>query len=205
MLEYAKRAIEEGSALLKPQVVVRTLMVQKIDHHKCIHLEGGSILENTFLAQQLNLAQKISFIICTIGDAIDEKASALYRLDPVLSFAFDGFGIAAIDIVAAHVCESIGEKANKESLRTSIPYSPGMVRWPLEEGQNKIFSILNPEPTIVRLTPSFQMIPKKSTSMLLGIGANFKHNQKTCDFCATRETCRFKPPQKNPFSFGSKV
>ncbi len=204
LLEYAKRAIEEGLELLKPQVVESTLTVQKIDHRR-IHLEGWLDLESAFLAQQLSSAQKISFFICTIGDAIDEKISKLYRVDPVLSLALDGFGIAAIDVVVTHVCQIVGEKANKEDLCTSIPYNPGMVEWPLKEGQNKIFSILNPEPAIIKLTSSFQMVPKKSTSMVLGIGTNFKHDQKTCDFCAMRETCRFKPPPEASFSPGSRT
>lgn len=192
LLEYAKLAIEEGMALLSPKIVECTFKVIKTNHN-WIFLENNSLIGNRFLRQELGSAQKISLIICTVGCAIDEKVSALYHSDPVLSLAFDGFGIAAIEALNVYACETIGRRAEEEGLYTSLPYSPGMIEWSLEIGQKQIFSILQPEPLIVRLTSSFQMIPKKSTSLVIGIGIGFdQDNRQTCDLCAMRRTCRYK-------------
>ncbi len=193
LLENAKRAIQEGMALLSPKIVERTFEVIKTNHNR-IYLENNFLIESRFLARELASARKISFIVCTIGSAIEEKVSALYRLDPVLSLAFDGFGIAAIEALAVYACETVGRRTKEEDLcTTSIPYSPGMIEWPLAKGQSQIFSILQPDPLVVRLTSSFQMIPKKSTSMIIGIGTGFKYNDReACDFCAARQTCRYR-------------
>jgi hypothetical protein len=40
----------------------------------------------------------------------------------------------------------------------------------------------------VHLTPGYLMIPQKSLTMVLGIGADMKSSAKTCDFCSMRET-----------------
>ncbi|NPV75489.1 MAG: hypothetical protein HPY59_03850 [Anaerolineae bacterium] len=192
LLENAERAIQEGMALLSPKIIERTIEVIKISHDR-IYLENNLLIENRFITRELSSAGRISFIICTIGSAIEEKVSALYRSDPVLSLAFDGFGTAAIEALAAFACETVRIRAKEEDLCISIPYSPGMIEWPLEKGQNQIFSILQPDPLVVRLTPSFQMIPKKSMSMIIGIGTGFNHNDRqTCDFCAARQTCRYR-------------
>jgi hypothetical protein len=44
----------------------------------------------------------------------------------------------------------------------------------------------------VHLTPGYLMIPQKSLTMVLGIGADMKSSAKTCDFCSMRETCRYQ-------------
>jgi hypothetical protein len=36
------------------------------------------------------------------------------------------------------------------------------------------------------------MVPRKSLTMVMGIGAELQSAGKTCDFCAMRETCRYQ-------------
>lgn len=192
LLETANRAVREGMPLLSPKIVEQTFDVTRTTHNS-IYLNNNRSIENRFIAQELASACKISLIVCTIGNAIEKKASSLFHADPVLSMAFDGFGIAAVEALAAHAREIIEGKAEKEDLCASISYNPGMIEWPLEKGQRQIFSILQPDPLIVRLTSSMQMVPKKSTSMIIGIGKYFGPDaRKACDFCAARQTCRYK-------------
>jgi len=192
LLETAKRAVREGMPLLSPKIVEQTFDVIKTNHNH-VYLNNNCSIESRFIAQELASACKISFTVCTIGNAIEEKVSSLFRADPVLSLAFDGFGIAAVETLVLYAREIIERKADKEGLCTSIPFSPGMIEWPLEKGQHQIFSILQPDPLIVRLTSSMQMVPQKSTSMIIGIGKYFgPDTRKACDFCAARQTCRYK-------------
>ena len=79
-----------------------------------------------------------------------------------------------------------------------------MVDWPVEEGQPQIFRLLGEAGAAVRLTPSYMMIPRKSLTMIMGIGVEMKSAGRTCDFCAMRESCRYQdhflPLQTSPFS-----
>lgn len=36
------------------------------------------------------------------------------------------------------------------------------------------------------------MIPQKSLTMVLGVGAEMKSSARTCDYCTMRETCRYQ-------------
>jgi hypothetical protein len=44
----------------------------------------------------------------------------------------------------------------------------------------------------VTLNDSFLMIPRKSISMVLGIGSIPFTAGRPCDFCGLRETCRYQ-------------
>jgi len=44
----------------------------------------------------------------------------------------------------------------------------------------------------VCVTPTWVMLPRKSLSMVLGIGMRMVEAGKTCDYCTLRETCRYQ-------------
>ena len=44
----------------------------------------------------------------------------------------------------------------------------------------------------VELTPSGLMNPIKSVSLVMGLGAELVSEGRSCDYCAMRETCRYK-------------
>jgi cobalamin-dependent methionine synthase I len=55
-------------------------------------------------------------------------------------------------------------------LHTSIPLIPGMNGWPVDVGQPQIFTALDAAIIGVSLNENAQMIPRKSISMVVGIG-----------------------------------
>ncbi len=77
-------------------------------------------------------------------------------------------------------------------MKGTIPLSPGMVGWPVEDGQTQIFSILDGQEIGVSLSPSFMMSPRKSLTMLIGFGEAILSQGSTCDYCSLRETCQYK-------------
>ena len=60
----------------------------------------------------------------------------------ILGLAIDGVGSTAVESLANEVCRDIELKAASEGFQTTIPLSPGMVGWGLEEGQPIIFDLL---------------------------------------------------------------
>jgi hypothetical protein len=67
-----------------------------------------------------------------------------------------------------------------------------MVDWSVAEGQPQIFNLLGEDGSIVSLTPSFIMIPRKSLTMVMGLGVNLDSSGRTCDFCTMQATCRYQ-------------
>ena len=131
-------------------------------------------------------------ILCTVGDVLEAHANRVSQDDLVYGLALDGVGSAAVEALANAACKHFEDQAVELGFQSSIPISPGMVGWPVEKGQPEIFEILEPEQVNVQLTEYGLMKPRKSLTMVLGLGPTMKTGGRTCDFCAMRETCRYQ-------------
>jgi hypothetical protein len=64
--------------------------------------------------------------------------------------------------------------------------------WPLAVAQKQLFTLVDSSLVGVQLTESAVMLPLKSASMVLGLGANITVQGEPCNFCNLRETCRYR-------------
>jgi len=191
LVEIAQRALVEGQSLLEPLVIYRHLAVQGLKHERLL-LTGEATLIGPLIAQHLALAEQVVVILCTIGDGLENHISEVLTTDPSYGFALDGLGSAAVEALAADACNYFGEQAAAEGMERTIPFNPGMVGWPVEEGQKQIFDIFNDCEIDIKLTSSGMMIPRKSISMVLGLGADLTSTGRACDYCNMRETCCYQ-------------
>lgn len=191
LVELAERAIELGRALFSLQVTHRSLRTLGL-RHTVLDLEGGFTLSGERVAQYLGPSQQVHLVVCTIGDGVEKRCSELYSSDPALSLALDGFGTVAVDALTSAVCQRLVDEAAAAGLQTSIPLSPGMIGWELGAGQSELFAALQPDPAVVRLTPSFQMVPRKSASFVVGAGVQMDGSREACQYCSAVETCRYR-------------
>lgn len=191
LVEIAAHALTEGMQLMQSSVVYRILMVQNLRHETML-LEGGAKLTGTLIAEQMAQAQQVAVMVCTLGKALEDRISILMQSDPLLAFALDGFGTAAMESLGAGICSKLEAEARERGSYASIPLNPGIIGWPVDVGQPQIFSLLDTSPIGVALNDSFQMIPRKSTSMILGISSSPFNAGRTCDFCGLLETCRYQ-------------
>jgi len=191
LLDLAERAIEDGAPLLKPELLYRWL---KVDHviHERIKLEGGIELRSKLLTEHLAPASEVVVILCTIGPYLEDMISQVIKSDLVYALALDGLGSAGVEALANAACRQFELEAEEKHLEATIPLSPGMIDWSVEEGQPQIFDLLPAEEIGVQLTPSWVMIPRKSLSMVMGIGDQLTLSGTTCDYCSMRETCRYQ-------------
>jgi hypothetical protein len=90
------------------------------------------------------------------------------------------------------MCQRVDLKAEAGRLKTTVPLSPGLVGWPVAAGQRQIFALLDTAAAGVTLTEGSMMVPKKSTSMVIGIGPDVEHAGESCDYCSMAETCRYR-------------
>ncbi len=191
LVEIAERAVQEGSLLIEPAVVYRFAPIEAMRHERLI-LTDGVPLTGSLIAQHLSPARYVAVIVCTVGAAIDERISMLMLRDPTYALALDGFGSAAAELLGAELCARMEQDAARIGHCTSVPLSPGMVGWPVDVGQPQVFSNLDAEAIGVTLNENAQMIPRKSTSLVLGFAPTPFAAGTPCDFCALRNTCRYQ-------------
>ncbi len=156
-------------------------------------LDDGGLLQGPLIASHLAAASEVIIAVCTVGDAVTSAISERFQTDPVGAPALEGVAGAAAEALAEAVCRRFDAMALAEGLQTSIPLNPGMIGWPLEEGQAQIFGLLDATEIGVSLDPgTYIMRPLKSLSLVIGLGRDLNPTGQTCDFCSMRETCRYK-------------
>jgi hypothetical protein len=191
LVKVAEEALQESLNLLRPKVVYQIYTVEGVMHDRLL-LHGRQHIQSRLLAQNLARASQVIVILATIGEALEEQASRIWDDNMVYALALDGAGSAAVEALANAACLYFETQASIQGLQASIPFSPGMMDWPVSEGQPQIFNLLGEASEIVSLTPSYIMIPQKSLTMIMGIGADIKSSGRTCDFCTMRGTCRYQ-------------
>ncbi len=190
-LAIAEQAVATGTPLLQPVVVSESFAVAEFRHER-LRLEHGGHLSGPLIAQHLYAAESVVVAVCSIGAALEEAASKCFSAEPALSLALDGLGSAAVDLLGTGMCQRVDLAAEAEGLKTTVPLSPGLLGWPVASGQRQIFSLLDTTLAGVRMTEGSMMVPKKSTSIVIGIGADVEHAGESCDYCSMAATCRYR-------------
>jgi hypothetical protein len=191
LVDLAEQAIHKGSPYIKPIVVSGKYSMDRVSLDG-IQLEHGTHLNGTLISEHLTHAEQVVIAICTIGMGLEKTIiSTANNGDVPLSLALDGLANAAVDCLSLKVCQQIEADALKDGLHTTIALGPGMLGWPLEIGQPQIFHLLQPDESIVQLLPSMLMIPRKSSSMLIGVGSHVQKTGQACQYCAVNGTCRY--------------
>ncbi len=197
LVKITEHAIIRGTSLLKPLVLYESYRVKGLVHER-LNLQSNSgsadraYLSGPLIAQHLARSQTIVIMLCTIGSPLDDTVSSLFMSDPSLAVALDGVGSAAVEKLALLACNYFEAQAKQEGLNTSIPLNPGMVGWPLDQGQPQIFTLLDSEQIQVSLTDSCMMVPNKSLSMVLGVGKDVSPIGISCDYCNLNGVCRYQ-------------
>ncbi len=193
LVEIAERALVEGLTFLEPAVVYQEMRVKSLLHER-LFLFGGATLHGPSIARLLGSADRVIGVLCTIGDALERYASDVMVSAGVYGLALDGVGSAAVEAVAVAACRHLAAEAAAEGMQTTIPLSPGMVGWPVSEGQPQIFSFLDASRIGITLTDNYLMIPQKSLSMVLGVGLHVDSEGQACDYCTMNGVCRYQRP-----------
>jgi hypothetical protein len=197
LVEAAEWALKEGLPLLNHIVLTHEAAVQGFRHERLelVNPSGSAvraILKGPLIAQHLGAAEQVILLVCTIGAELENIVSELMQTDPLFGWMLDGLGSAAVEALALEACNHFEDQAVRTGRHTSLPLSPGMIGWPVEEGQPQIFSIIDRMEAGIRLTSSGQMVPRKSLSMVLGVGANIGRGGRTCDYCSLSDTCKYQ-------------
>jgi hypothetical protein len=199
LVEIAEWALQEGRPLMQPTVLFQEIRVQGLKHER-LELENPENpeirrgLTGSLIAQHLGPAEHIVVLVCTIGETLENIAAELMTTDPLLGWAMDGLGSAATESLATMACNQIEASAAEAGKQTTLPLSPGMIGWPVDRGQEQIFALLGDKPAQIgiKINSSSMMTPRKSLSMVLGVGTNVGNTGRTCDYCSVSSTCKYQ-------------
>ncbi len=197
LFDIAGQALDEGLALIKPRVLYERFTVESLCHNR-VRLVGGNDLKGEAPVQHLGAAQEVLIAVCTIGGELEARAQKVMETEIVYGLALYGVGSAAVEALANAVCKDFEDEAAARGWQTTIPLSPGMIGWSVEDGQPQIFSLLDGSQVDVRLTSSSIMLPLKSLSLVMGLGPDLNRLGTTCDFCAMHAVCKYKNNHAKP-------
>jgi len=191
LFEIAVQALEDALPLIHTQVLYEHFPVESILHAR-VRLPGDRELKGEALTQHLSPAQEVLAVICTIGNELEELATRVMESEMVRGLALYGVGSAAVEALANAACQRFEVEAAERGWHTTIPLSPGMIGWSVEEGQPQIFSLLDGSQIGVELTSSAIMLPMKSLSLVLGLGPELDRQGRPCDYCGMAEICKYQ-------------
>ncbi len=191
LLETAEQALALGVDLAAPRIVDGSFSVQQLSHQG-IELENGGRISGRLPARHLAGALQVRLMLATLGADLDAAVKALIKENPPLGLALDAFGSAAVESLGQSYCQQVRSEAEALGWGASLAISPGMVGWPVASGQEEIFTILKPDPGVIRLTSGWQMEPQKSISKVIGLGPALISQGEICDYCSSRETCAYR-------------
>ncbi len=146
---------------------------------------------NNIVAFQLKNAEKLAIFICTIGAQMEGWASQLCSEgDEVKAHFVDTIASAAIEKATNILHNHIEQKNAVRGLSVTNRFSPGYCGWSVSE-QHLLFSFFSSGCCGIELTETALMIPRKSTSGIIGIGSSVKREPYFCGRCSNKD-CTYR-------------
>ena len=184
----------KNDSLLSASIVYKEFPVSEVqkDH---IKIKGYlRPLYGTIFSEFLAGINSVVLAVCTIGNKIEKRASEYFtEHKPLRGLILDNIGSAAVDEVVLDTCRKIMHSLRHKGLKASSYFNPGMPGFPLSE-QRYIFELLPADRIGVSLTSGNVMVPRKSLSIAIGIGAEIENwsQYEICSHCNMSETCKYR-------------
>jgi hypothetical protein len=179
--------------LLEPAIAYEIRPIVEMNHSQ-LSLEGNLIVQGPLLPSLLPEAKELAVVVCTIGPKLEKQATDYFdQGEPLRGMLLDGIGSAAVDSLAQEVCKFMAGEASSRGYEMSSPVNPGMPGLPITE-QRQLLKMVLAREIGVSLTSSGIMVPRKSTSMVIGIGPRMTTwtRAEVCARCSLRKTCPYR-------------
>ncbi|MFN8209903.1 MAG: vitamin B12 dependent-methionine synthase activation domain-containing protein [Bacteroidales bacterium] len=156
-----------------------------------INIGGLSFNTGKIVAGQLKKSESVAVFSATAGKGVGEKARQLIsEKDFLEGYILDMIGSQVADGAADLLQERLRVHCLGKGLRITNRYSPGYCGWDVSE-QHKLFSLLPSDFCHITLNEAALMDPVKSVSGIIGIGAEVRFNEYTCNLC-DQDNCVYR-------------
>ncbi len=179
--------------LLKPAIAYEIYRISEINKEK-VNLEGGMVINGTLISSTFPRSKEIAVAVCTIGQELEKQVTAYSKGGQALNgILLDGIGSAAVDSLIFKACSIINNEVSVRNYQVGSPLNPGMPGLPLTEQWN-LLNMVPAKEIGVSLTTSGIMVPRKSTSMILGVGEKMQRweQAQVCANCNLNQTCPYR-------------
>jgi hypothetical protein len=159
-----------------------------------ISLEGDEVLHGPSLPAIFPEAKEFAVALSTIGPRLEKQVTDYSRNGGTMQGTIlDGIGSAAVDKLVSGVLRLIATEVSSRGCQISSAVNLGMPGFPLTE-QWHLSGPVNSDEIRVRLTASGVLVPRKPTSMVIGIGPQMRRwtQAEVCARCSLEETCHYK-------------
>jgi hypothetical protein len=183
----------ENEHLLEPAASYEYYRVSGMNSSQ-ISMEGGKSVNGPALPAILPESRELVVLIGTIGPKLEKRASGYTQKGEALrGMLLDGIGSAAVDTLVAKVIKIISAEASRRGYEVSSPVNPGMPGFPMSEQWNLV-ELAKAHEIGVSLTQSGILVPRKSTSMVIGVGPRMTRwtQAEVCARCSLNKTCPYK-------------
>jgi hypothetical protein len=183
----------QNARLLEPAVAYQYYTVSSMNGSQ-ISLEGDKAIHGPLLQAIFPEARELAVLLCTIGPRLEKQVTDYTKSGEALrGMILDGIGSAAVDSLVPEVLRIIVSEVLPRGYEISSPVNPGMPGFPLTEQWN-LLGLVNADEIGVSLTASGVLIPRKSASMVIGIGSKMTRwtDAEVCARCSLRKTCHYK-------------
>jgi len=160
-------ALALGSALMRPRAVLRTLPVARDGDRLTA---GGVTLTIPRIAERWGAVEEIVAGVCTIGDALERRVSALWEArDLPLAMMLDSVGSGAVESLAEYVNDQLCQEGIARGVKVTNRVSPGYGGWDVAE-QRLLWRLCPGDAVDVSINEACFMSPTKTITILVGIG-----------------------------------
>ena len=179
--------------LLEPAAAYECYTVSSMNDSQ-ISLEGDEAIRGPLIPAIFPEAKELAVLLCTIGPRLEKQVTDYSKSGEAMrGMILDGIGSTAVDMTALEVIRRLASEVPSRGYEISSPVSPGMPGFPLTEQWN-LLGLVKADEIGVRLTASGVLVPRKSLSMVIGIGPKMTRwtQAEVCARCSLRETCHYK-------------
>ena len=186
-------ALVKKARLLEPAVAYEYYKVRGMNGSR-ISLEGDKAIHGPLIPAIFPEAKELAVLFSTIGPRLEKQVTDYSKSDEVMrGMILDGIGSTVVDMMALAVLRRLASEVSSRGYEISSPVNPGMPGFPLTQQWN-LLGLVNADEIGVSLTASGVMVPRKSASMVMGIGPKMTRwtDAEVCARCNLRETCHYK-------------
>jgi len=183
----------KNNRLLEPAVTYEYYTINSMNGSQ-ISLDSGEAINGPLIPAIFPEAKELAVILCTIGPKLEKQVTDYSKSKEAMrGMILDGIGSTAVDMMTLEVLRRLTGEVSSRGYEISSPVNPGMPGFPLTEQWN-LLGLVNADEISVSLTASGVLVPRKSVSMVIGIGPRMTRwtPAQVCARCSLRETCYYK-------------